>query len=176
MEVGLNGVCGENAAKPVEEVEPTECDDVQTHLQNTAEIDALVHPSKQNNAEPSSVQSMETGTLLVLTNLAVNHAVVVFKSAEDIVTTQFHSTMVKAVAEQPPEAKHVTPIPAQLMVFTPNGLRFLLAHTHAEVECKVDNVNVHHQNMEVNHAKHSEEQLIPVNATSICVQLNNITL
>jgi len=152
MEVGPNGECGENAARLVEEDAPTECDDAQTHPQNTVEIDALEHPSKQNNVEPSSVQSMETGMPLVHMSLAANLVVVEFRSVEDIVTTQFLSTTAKAAVDQPHEAKPATLNPVQLMVPTPNGQHSLLVHSRAAVECKLDIVNVHHQNMEVNHA------------------------
>jgi len=154
MEGGRNGVCGESAAKPAAEGEHIECDNVETHLPNTGETVVLVHRSKRNNVEPSSAQSMATGTHSVLMRLAANPVVVEFKSAEGIVTTQFQSTTEKAAVEVRLEARHVTQIHVPSMVSIHNGQNFLLVHSHVEEECKVANVNVHHLNMEVSHARY----------------------
>jgi len=154
MEVGRNGVCGVNAARLAEEGERIECDNVETHLPNTEETVVLVHPSKPNNVEPCSVQSMATGTHSALMRRAANLVVVESKSAEGIVITQFHSTTEKAVVELHLEARHVTHIPVQLMVFTHNGQHSLLAHTRVQVDCKVDTENVHHLNMEASHVRY----------------------
>jgi len=76
MEGGLLGDYGVNVPEVVEVDVRTDYEHVPTPVPNMVERDAQVHQSKRNNAVPSNVQSMVTGTLSDLTQLAANLAVV----------------------------------------------------------------------------------------------------
>lgn len=74
---GRNGLCGDHAARHVEEDEHTDNVSARTPHRNMEERDVQGHQFKPNNVEPYSVQSMVTGIHSVLMKVAVFHVVVV---------------------------------------------------------------------------------------------------
>jgi len=168
MEAGQRGVCGENAARLAEVEGLTGCVPVRSHRPNMVGNVALEHQSKRNSVVPSIVQSMVTGTPLVLTVHVASLVVVEKRSVTDIVIHLLLNTMVSLVMVLPAGAKHVIQNHVQLMASTPTGLDSVHAHTHAEVEARLDTDSAYHRNTEANHAVYSATLMTYANATPTC--------
>jgi len=150
---GRSGECGENAQRPVEVDALTDYVGVQIPVLSMVVNDAQVPQSKQNNAEPLNVQSMEAGVPFLHTALAPRHAEGEPPEAFATAIILPQNTMVFPVLEQHQKLNHATLSIVLSMESTPRGQTGHNAATLVEAEHKQETASAHHPNMEVKDVK-----------------------
>jgi len=166
---GRSGECGENARRLVEVDALTDYVGVQIQVLSMVVNDVQVPQSKQNNVEPSNVQSMEVGVRILHTVLAPRHAEGEPPKVFATATIQPPNTMDFPVQEQHQKLNHATLNIVLSMENTPRGQTGHNVATLAEVEHKPGTASAHHPNMEVKDVKFLAMPLMNANVILSCV-------